>query len=61
MSSIWLLHLHIGVRKTPLTVFRTSDPKIVTVLYGKKAWKNINRDEAASIVGRILLRSGYVS
>jgi hypothetical protein len=58
----WVMHLHVGKRKEPLTVYPTDDATRVTVMYGKQKWEHILVKQAEQIVGHaIMCANGQVS
>jgi hypothetical protein len=58
----WLMHLHVGKKKVPLTVYPTDQKDTVTVMYGKQKWEAIDKSEAEAIVGcAVLTAHGQVS
>lgn len=58
----WLMHLHVGEAKTPLTVYPTDQPDTVTVMFGRERWESISTKRAEAIVGHAVLNaSGQVS
>lgn len=54
-----ILHLHVGTRKTPLTVYPTDykgQRGLFTVMHGTRKWEAVPKSRAESIVGRFCER-----
>jgi hypothetical protein len=51
----WVMHLHVGTRKTPLTVYPTNRKGIFTVVYGSRTWEGLTPALTAATVGHIVL------
>jgi hypothetical protein len=58
----WVMHLHVGKRKEPLTVYPTNRKGRVTVMYGKQRWEGVTVKQAEAVVGHaVLFNHGIVS